>query len=118
MTISSTYGTSGPIRDTGMVRISPSRSFCRKRDPEWPNQIGERPSDHHREGLHHPHQDRGDEAAGERSEPAEYHHDKHDRPHRVRHARLGGEVVAGDHAGEPASSEPPANTMVKTRGTL
>ena len=64
------------------------------------DQIEQRIIDDDGKGLDQSHQDRGDEAAGERAEPAEHHDHEDDRSHRLGHAGFGGLVVAADHAGE------------------
>ena len=70
-------------------------------EAEFRQQVRQRHVEHHGEGLDQPHQDRGDEAAGQRTQPAEHHDDEDDRPHGEGHRGLGDLVVAADHAGEP-----------------
>ena len=94
-------GSSAPTR--GRVTLSTSANGVLEvtDEAELRQQVGQRDVEHHGEGLDQAHQDRGDEAAGQRAEPAEHDHDEDDRPHGEGHRRLGDLVVAADHAGEP-----------------
>src|SRR5205823_14043989 len=55
---------------------------------------------YHGERLHEAHDQRGDEASGERAQPAEHDHHEHDRPHREGHGGLSDQIVAADHSSQ------------------
>ena len=65
-----------------------------------PNTRGERAVDRDREGLDQADQQRGDEGAGQRAEPADHHDDEQDRAEQRRHVRLRHQRGTGDHAGD------------------